>query len=91
MPKDAPYSPPIVALNDTVVGHLLAWELHEIDGSWTAWVSWVQKAGGRHLHKIVNVGAATLRPLEGPESYERVPRTVRGRDGVVRPWSGEIS
>jgi len=26
-----------------------------------------------------------------PESYQQVPRRVRGRDGVIRPWSGEIT
>jgi hypothetical protein len=90
VPNDAPCAPPIVALNDTTIGHLLAWELVEVDGSWHAWVSWVQKAGGRPLHKVVQVRAATLQPLEGPQSYEKVPRRVRGSDGVVRPWSGEI-
>jgi hypothetical protein len=89
--KDAPYAPPIVALSDTTVGHLLAWELTEIDGSWWAWVSWIQNSGGRVLHKVVQVRASGLQPIEGPESYERVPRRVRGRDGVIRPWSGEIA
>ncbi len=81
----------IVRLGDTTVAHLLAWELLEVDGSWHAWISWVSEQGGRPLHKVVSVRAATLQPLEGPESYERVPRRVRGRDGVIRPWSGEIS
>lgn len=90
MLKDAPYAPPIVALNDSTVGHLLAWELTEADGSWWAWVSWIQHSGGLALHKVAQVRAAGLQPLEAPESYERVPRRVRGRDGVIRPWSGEI-
>jgi hypothetical protein len=91
VPKDAPWAPPIVALNDTAVGHLLAWELMEIDGSWWAWVSWVQQSGGRPVHKVVTVRAAGLQPLEPPESYAGVPRRVRGRDGLIRPWSGEIA
>ena len=90
MVKDAPYAPPIVALSETTVGHLLAWELTEIDGSWWAWVSWIQHSGGRVLHKVVQVRASGLQPLEEPERYEEVPRRVRGRDGVIRPWSGEI-
>jgi len=91
VPKDAPYAPPIVALSDTTIGHLLAWEMIEADGIWYAWVSWVQQAGGRPVHKVVTVRASGLRPLEQPESYEQVPRRVRGRDGIVRPWSGEIA
>ncbi len=90
MPRDAPYAPPIVAFGDAIIGHLLAWELIEVDGSWWAWVSWVQQSGGQPIHKIVTIRATGLQPLEGPESYSRVPRRVRGRDGVVRPWSGEI-
>ena len=72
-----------------MVGHLLAWEMHERDGSWHAWVSWVQQAGGRHVHKIVDVRAGSLHPLEAPDAYSAVPRRVRGRDGLIRPWSGE--
>jgi hypothetical protein len=78
-------------MTDGTVGHLLAWELVEVDGSWSAWVSWVQQANGRPVHKVVTVRASQLQPLEGPESYSRVPRRVRGRDGVIRPWSGEIT
>lgn len=74
MAKDPPYAPPIVALTDTTVGHLPAWELPETDCSWWAWVSWVQFAGGRPLHKVLTVRAGGLRPLEPPESYEKVPR-----------------
>lgn len=77
--NDPPWVPPIVALSDGAVAHLLAWEMHERDGSWQAWVSWVHEAGSRAIHKIVNVGAAQLQPLEEPENYARVPRRVRGR------------
>ncbi len=72
-----------------MVGHLLAWEMHERDGSWHAWVSWIQQAGGRHVHKVVDVRAGSLQPLEHPDAYSAVPRRVRGRDGLIRPWSGE--
>jgi len=49
-----------------MAGHLLAWERHERDGSWWAWVSWVHvhEAGGRRNHKVVLVRASSLRLLE---------------------------
>jgi hypothetical protein len=72
-----------------MVGHLLAWEMHEHDGTWHAWVSWIQQAGGRHVHKVVDVRAGSLQPLEPPDAYSSVPRRVRGSDGLIRPWSGE--
>jgi hypothetical protein len=91
VPRDTPYSPPIVSMGNGMVGHLLAWELMEVDGAWYAWVSWIQQAGGRTAHKVVAVRAAGLQPLEEPECYTKVPRQVRGRDGIIRPWSGEVS
>lgn len=72
-----------------LVGHLLAWEQHEYDGSWWACISWVQDSGGRPVHKVVDVQAGSLRPLEEPEAYSDVPRRVRGNDGQIRPWAGE--
>jgi hypothetical protein len=90
VPRDVPWAPPIVAMTDGTVGHLLAWELLEVDGSWNAWVSWVHQYAGRPVHKIVNVRASGLQPLDEPEMYSRVPRRVRGRDGIIRPWSGEV-
>ncbi len=90
MPKDAPWAPLIVALANGTVAHLLAWEMHECDGSWQAWVSWVQRAGSGPVHKVVSVQASVLQPLEEPEVYSSVPRRVRGSDGVIRPWAGEI-
>ena len=54
-------------------------------------MSWVQQAGGRPLHKVVSVSAAGLQPLEPPEVYSEVPRRVRGKDGLIRPWAGEIT
>lgn len=85
----APRCPPIVEMSGGVVGHLLAWEMQERDGSWLAWVCWIQDTGGRHLHKVVTVQAHSLRPLEEPDAYADVPRRVVGTDGLVRPWSGE--
>jgi hypothetical protein len=70
-----------------MVGHLLAWERQEGVSTWWAWVSWVQKTGGRHVHKVVQVRAATLQPLEPPEAYEAVPRRVLGLDGQIRDLS----
>ncbi|HTS97109.1 MAG TPA: hypothetical protein VMI33_10845 [Streptosporangiaceae bacterium] len=87
--RDAPWCPPIVEMTGGMVGHLLAWEMHERDGSWHAWVSWIQEAGGRRVHKVVDVRAGSLQPLEHPDAYSAVPRRVRGRDGLIRPWSGE--
>lgn len=87
--KDAPWCPPIVQMSGGTVGHLLAWEMHQRDGSWHAWVSWIQQAGDRHVHKVVEVRAGSLQPLESPEAYSGVPRRVRGNDGLIRPWSGE--
>jgi hypothetical protein len=63
----------------------------EVDGTWWAWVSWVHSSGGGPVHKVVSVRAAGLEPLDDPARCEKVPRRVRGRDGVIRPWSGEIS
>ena len=84
-----PWSPPIVELAGTGVAHLLCWEQHERDGSWYAWVSWVQSTGDpvRHRHHVVSVRAAAMRPLEHPDAYARVPRRMLGRDGQIRPWS----
>ena len=66
------------------VGHPLAWEKIEGDGSWWAWVSWVQQTGGRTVHKVVQVQAASLRPLKAPDAYRDVPARVRGLDGQLR-------
>jgi len=87
--RDAPWCPPIVEMSGGMVGHLLAWEMHERDGSWHAWVSWIQETGSRHVHKVVAVRAGSLQPLEHPDAYSAVPRRVRGRDGLIKPWSGE--
>jgi hypothetical protein len=44
-----------------------------------------QESGGRHHHKVVQVRAGSLRPLEPPEAYHAVPRRVLGHDGHSRP------
>jgi len=80
----APWAPPLVQMSTGMVGHLLAWEKNEADRSWWAWVSWVQETSGRPVHKVVQVRAASLRPREPPEAYERVPRRVLSLDGEIR-------
>jgi hypothetical protein len=80
----APWAPPLVEMGTGIVGHLLAWERQEGDRTWWAWVSWVHETGSRRVHKVVQVRAATLRPLEPPEAYREVPRRVRGLDGRIR-------
>jgi len=84
-----PWSPPIVEMNGGVIGHLLCWERHARDGTWYAWVSWVQSTGDpvRHRHHVVSVRADGIRRLENPEAYKGVPRRTLGRDGRIRPWT----
>jgi hypothetical protein len=84
-----PWCPPLVEMSIGMVGHLLCWELQEVNGQWSAWVSWVQETGGRPVHKIVEVRAGSLSPLDMPEAYADVPRRVLGKDGQIRPWAGE--
>ena len=38
------------------------------------WVPSVREAGGRHVHKVVQVRAASLRPLELPGACQQVLR-----------------
>jgi hypothetical protein len=52
-----PWAPPLVELAGGMAGHLLAWERHERDSSWWAWVSWV--------HRLV-ADAITRRPWCAP-------------------------
>ena len=84
-----PWSPPIVELAGDGIGHLLCWEKHERDGSWYAWVSWVQSTGdpARHRHHVVSVRADAIRRLENPDAYAQVPRRMLGSDGRIRPWT----
>lgn len=74
-------------LSSAVAGHLLAGEKNEADGTWRAWVPWVQETGRRRAHKVARVRAASLRPREPPKAYQRVPRRVRGLDGQIRDGS----
>lgn len=84
-----PPSPPIVELSSGTVAHLLCWEMHERDGSWHAWVSWVQSTGQpvRHRHQVVCVRAETVQQIEAPSAYYDVPRRTLGMDGRIRPWT----
>ena len=62
-----------------IVGHLLAWTWHEHDGKWYAWVSWVQGTSARPVHKVVEVEARQLQPLEAPDAVcAKVPGTRVG-------------
>ena len=80
VPADA-WAPSAVEMSGGMVGHLLAWEKIEGDDSLWAWVSWVQETAGWRVHQVVQVQAASLRPLEPPEAYKQVPRRVLGLDG----------
>jgi TrwC relaxase len=48
---------------------MLAWERHERDGSWWAWVSWVHESGGCRDHKVVLVRAGVDGKWRAPDSY----------------------
>jgi hypothetical protein len=89
VPKDKPSSPPIVLMGGREVhaAFLIAWELGEGDGRWSAWVMWIRERAGRPYRHQVLVPADMVRPAEAPAAYHDVPRRVRGRDGVIRPWS----
>jgi hypothetical protein len=75
------------------IGHLLEWRLHERNGEWHAWVSWIQTTGSppQHRHKVVEVQAGSVSPLEAPEAYAEVPRRIFANDGTVRRWSPQHS
>jgi len=76
-------------MSSGMVGHLLEWRQHKHDGRWRAWISWVETAGDplRYRHLVTEVPAGSVTPLEAPDAYARLPRTVFGRDGEVRPWA----
>jgi hypothetical protein len=86
-PATTALGPPLGEVPIGVAGHLLAWKKNEADGTWQAWVSWVQEAGRRRAHKVVQARAASLRPLEPPGASHRVPRRLRGLDGQIRDGS----
>jgi hypothetical protein len=81
MSPEPPSCPPVVGLASGPVGHLLCWERHDRDGSWQAWVSWVQESGSRPVRKLACVPATSLTQLEDPDAYGQVPRRVLGRPG----------
>jgi signal transduction histidine kinase len=47
----------VVGLASGPVGHRLCWEQHDRDGSWQAWVSWVQESGSRAISNLVDNAA----------------------------------
>ena len=64
-----PPSPPIVEMTGGGIGHLLCWERHERDGTWYAWVSWVQSTGDPVRHRTGGVsqsGDSLVGPLRFP-------------------------
>jgi hypothetical protein len=91
--RNEPPSPPLVVLDraEPIVAHLLAWEIHERDGSWHGWVMWVRWRNGEPFRHVVAVDAAGIRAVEPPEAYARVPRRALGLDGVIRAWSPDAS
>jgi hypothetical protein len=86
MPPEPLYCPPVVGMAGGMIGHLLCWDRHERDGSWRAWVSWIQQTSSRAVHKIVCVPGGSLTQLEAPDAYRDVPRRIFGLDGQIRPW-----
>jgi hypothetical protein len=83
--KDEPLSPPIVHVTDEIIAYLLAWERHDRDGSWWAWVTWIRTQRERPFRHVVSVSADQVRPAEPAEAYRHVPRRVLGLDGRIRP------
>jgi hypothetical protein len=71
------------------VAHLLCWELPELSGSWQAWIRGYSKLAADRFTRWSRW--PRQEPLEEPESYWKVPRRVRGSDGLIRPWAGEVS
>src|SRR6267378_3806732 len=97
MHSHRPWSPPIVQLAGDGIGHLLCWEKHERDGSWYAWVSWIQSTGDpvRHRHHVVSGRAEAARPwrtrTRTPE-YHGGCSAPTGRSGRgPRPDSGHVT
>jgi hypothetical protein len=87
-----PPCPPVVTMSTGGAAHLLCWEMHELDGSWHAWISWTQPtaAPARHRHHVVAVRAESVKPVDPPWAYENVPRRVLGSDGRLRPWTSQV-
>jgi hypothetical protein len=72
-----------------MMGHLLAWERHERDGSWWAWVSWTHQTSAALITRLSWSGPASLRPLEPPQAYKAVPRRLRGSGGQI--WGSGLA
>lgn len=84
---DEPACPPLVQVGEETVAYLLAWEQHERDGSWWAWVTWIRTVNDQPRRHVVSVRAGSIRPLEPPDAYRQVPRRVLGNDGIIRAWA----
>src|SRR5690348_16547657 len=81
-----PWSPPIVELAGGGVGHLLCWEQHERDGSWHAWVSWVQSTG--HPPAISTAPLASAPTRYGDQKPPTRTSPYRGACWAVTEGSG---
>src|SRR5690348_14474538 len=91
--RHTPWAPPLVEMATGMVGHLLAWERHERDGSWWAWVSWVHESGGRRDHKVgpgagrQSAPAGAARGLQGSAAPGSWPRWADPQS-IARPGAG---
>jgi len=91
--RGKPWAPPLVEMSGGEVGHLLEWRQHERDGSWHAWVSWVQTTGDppRHCHKVVSVPGGELPRCPAARAPQRRPDpaviTAGGRASVARSYA----
>src|SRR6266576_5324842 len=93
-----PWAPPLVELEVGIAGHLLAWERHERDGSWWAWVSWIHESGGRRRDPYVTEAHAwptgcwrrsTGRPSGCSAAW--TPASSTTRRGRGWPWAWKSS
>jgi len=65
--------------------NLRAWQQHEAEGSWWAWVTWPRQRNGKYYRHVATVRAEVVKPLESAEIYASVPRRVLGLDAAIRP------
>jgi hypothetical protein len=77
----------LVEMSGGQVGHLLEWRRATDHG--TPGLAGCRRPAirPRHRHKVVEVRAASLVPLEEPGAYQDVLRRVFGNDGRIRPWA----
>jgi len=81
------WEPPLVELAGCMAGLLLAWERHERDGCWWAWVSWIHESDGRRDHKVVWFEPAACARWNRP----RLTRQFRGfRPDPWRPGQSVV-